>query len=97
MILDVLKVISSRSLSRDVSTTVASGCILRKTDPVSKHCHGGHYQCQVTLVASHEQDPTQRFKGPLEKRDGVTNVMGLQFRPLEIGRKDVKIKSRDFR
>ncbi len=36
-------------------------------------------------------------KGLLEKKDGVVNVIGHDFRPLTIMDKPVKLKSRDFR
>jgi error-prone DNA polymerase len=35
--------------------------------------------------------------GVLEKKDGVINVIGKDFRPLEFLFQDVQIKSRDFR
>lgn len=34
--------------------------------------------------------------GELEKRDGVTNVIGTRFAPLEFVQEDMKLKSRDF-
>jgi error-prone DNA polymerase len=36
-------------------------------------------------------------KGLLEKKDGVINVIGHHFEPLEIDDKDINIRSRDFR
>ena len=36
-------------------------------------------------------------KGVLEKKDGVINVIGKQFHPLEISGHDITFKSRDFR
>ncbi|MCB2229071.1 error-prone DNA polymerase [bacterium] len=36
-------------------------------------------------------------RGTLEKKDGVINVIGHQFYPLEFERREVQVKSRDFR
>jgi error-prone DNA polymerase len=35
-------------------------------------------------------------EGDLEKKDGVINVIGRRFQPLEFVQKDLKLKSRDF-
>jgi len=46
-----------------------------------------------TLVQNH----ALIVKGTLEKKDGVINVIGRQFYPLEISSDDTSFKSRDFR